>query len=718
MNKLRSLFLLATFIIGCSSVMVGTDADGSERLFRTYLDSVNYYSQTEQFSRADEFQLKASELMPFVSTDTLIFDYYLYSGVVNFNTHRYESAINFTTLALAKATQLGDSLRILKSYSTLANSNASMGNYQVALQQQKKALQFIAQADSASYYAVLSNIAVTYNSIGKPDSSLYLYLKAYNYFERTGQLNGQAISMGNIAELYRNDLNETEKAIKHFRKSNALAKVADLSSALSRNYGNMALAFLSLGETDSAKVYITKSTDLRMAAGDVGGMANMYYTMGNLSLDEGRYDNAIENYSEAIAICKKHGIDIGLYHTGLALAEVHKRLGNYKIAFDNLNSVIALSEENSWEQERLIGIENLYRLHKDFRRWPEALATLEQYNALRDSLDENERLTALAEIKTRYETELTLQENEALIAQSVLKDDKISLQRTLMIGLIIAILALIGIGIGLLRAIRQRNMALRQIEKGRKTLQEQLDIVQEQKSKLTEAYEFKNRVISVIGHDLRAPLNSIIGILELARDTFKESGVGNEMLERLEGEANANLKTLQNMVEWSRNEIQNLTPVRTWFSPEKVIREAVELHQTQLELKNIKVNIECTDKLYADENQFRSIVTNLLNNAIKYSPKGGEVNLMLTESDEGYELFVNDEGAGVDADVMDKIDASQTVKSKAGTMGERGTGLGLRLVSDFAKAHGGHFTLRNNNGSGTQANVLLPKVSEPKEAMV
>lgn len=717
MDKSRSFFLLAAFLVGFGTVMNGTDADGSERLFSTYLDSLKYFSKAEQFNRADEFQLKATELLPYISTDTLLFDYYLYSGVAHFNTHRYESAVHFTNLALARATQIGDNLRMLKSYSTLANTHASMGNYQVALRQQKKALQYIEPTDSTSYYAVLSNIAVTYNSIGKPDSSLYLYLKAYDYFERTGQLAQQAISTGNIAELYRSDLMEYEKAIKHFRKSNALAEEANLPSALIRNYGNMALAFMSMGKPDSAKVYIERSAELRMGVGDVGGMASMYYAMGNLSLDKGQYANAIANYSEAIAISKEHGIDIGLFHTGLALAEAHKRLGNYRIAYDNLISIIALSEKNSWDKERLQALGNLYQLHKDFRRWPEALASLEQYNELRDFIDESERLTALAEIKTRYETELTLQENDALIAQSVLKDDKIRLQRFMMIGLIIAVFALAVIGIGLLRAIRQRNIALRDVKNGRKVLQEQLNLVEKQKAKLTQAYEFKNRVISVIGHDLRAPLNSIIGILELARDTLKDSGVTSEMLERLEGEANANLKTLQNMVEWSRNEIQNLNPSRTWFSSGKVIGDAVELHQSQLELKNIKVNIESTGKLYADENQFRSIVTNLLNNAIKYSPKGGEINLILSETEEEYEFFVQDEGVGIDDDIMDKIDSSQSVRSKVGTMGERGTGLGLRLVSDFAKAHGGLFTLRNNSVAGTQASVILPKVSEPAETV-
>lgn len=705
------------FVMGVCPAASGTDVNGSERQFRLYLDSIKHFSVAEQFTKADEFQIKAAELLPYISTDTLLFDYYIRSGMLHFDMNKHESAIHYCNLALAKATQLGEEKKMLVSYSTLANAHASAGNYHVSLLQQKKALSLVDAADSASYYSILQNMAVTYSSVGKPDSSLALYIKANKYFERTGQLIQQAICTGNIGELYRTELNDYDLAIKHFRKSIDLAKEAKASAALSRSYGNLALTFLHKGQLDSSQVYIAKAKELKMAAGDVGGMANMYYALGNLSLDEGNLDNAILNYSNATAICKEHGIDIGLYHTGLALAATHKQLGNYKIAYDNLQAALSLAENKGWANERLVAIDNLYRLHKDFRRWPESLATLEAYNTLRDSLEASEQLSALAEIKTRYETELTLKENEALLSQNELKDEKISLQRVLMIGLIVAILALIAIGLGLLRAIRQRNVALRIIEKGQKDLQEQLDLVQEQKAKLTEAYEFKNRVISVIGHDLRAPLNSIIGILELARDTLKESGVGYEMLERLEGEANANLKTLQNMVEWSRNEIQNLTPVRIWFNPKEVIGEAVALHQTQLELKNIKMSIECTEQLYADENQFRSIVTNLLNNAIKYSPKGGEISVMLSESDEGYEFFVRDEGVGVEEDVMDKIEKSQTIRSKSGTMGERGTGLGLRLVSDFAKAHGGLFTLRNNDGSGTQARVTLPKVSRVVEAL-
>ncbi len=717
MHKLRSLFLFSLFVMGFGSAAIGTDVNGSERQFRLYLDSIKHFSVAEQFTRADEFQVKATELLPYISTDTLLFDYYIRSGMLYFDMNKHESAIHYCTLALAKATQLGEEKKMLVSYSTLANAHASAGNFHVSLLQQKRALSFVEATDSASYYSILQNMAVSYGSIGRPDSSLALYIKANNYFERTGQLLQQATSTGNIGELYRSDLQEFDLAVKHFRKSIDLAKEAKSSAALSRSYGNLALTFLHLGQLDSSQVYIAKAKELKMAAGDVGGMANMYYALGNLSLDDGNLDNAILNYSNATAICKEHGIDIGLYHTGLALAATHKQLGNYKIAYDNLQAALALAENKGWHNERLVAIDNLYRLHKDFRRWPESLATLEAYNTLRDSLEESEQLSALAEIKTRYETELTLKENEALLSQNKLKDEKISLQRVMLIGLIVAILALIAIGFGLLRAIRQRNMALRTIEKGQKDLQEQLDLVQEQKAKLTEAYEFKNRVISVIGHDLRAPLNSIIGILELARDTLKKSGVGDDMLERLEGEANANLKTLQNMVEWSRNEIQNLIPVRIWFSPREIISEAVALHQTQLQLKSIEISIECTEQLYADENQFRSIVTNLLNNAIKYSPKGGEINLLLSESDEGYEFFVRDEGAGVEEDVMDKIEKSQTIQSKSGTMGERGTGLGLRLVSDFAKAHGGLFTLRNNEGLGTQAIVTLPKVSGMAEAI-
>ncbi len=659
---------------------------------------------------------KVEPYMSSMGDDSLLYTYHFLSGSSLFQLDQLQKAADHALRAVAIANQLKGSHKKLEANASLANIYTKMGLYSDALHSQRQAMKYVDEGDSTSYYSLLNNIALSYESIGVYDSALYALMRSKEYFSRIGDIQKLAILEANIGDIYRGIIGEFDLAQKHYLKAIALNKSTNSTQALSRDYYNYGLLFENHQMPDSAAHYYNKSLKNREKYGDHSGMAQIYYALGKIEVGQENYQEGIEYFAKAIKISEKEGIVPGIYHVTMALGHTYTLLNEYKRAFDNYQKALALAEMMEWDENRRDTYFELYSLHRKFQRWEDALLVLEQYNALTDTLENRKSANDLARLRTQYETQLAKAENEALLSEANAASEQVKLQRYLLFALLIGFLALCVAGVGLVRALRQRNKALLQKTELNDQLNNQLNLLKVQEAKLKEANEFKNKVISVIGHDLRTPLNGILGILELSRGNMVEAGIPLELFDRLQLEANMNLKTLQNLILWSRAEVQSLEPDRTNIDCAQIIAEIKGLYEVALKGKNLELRVNNADQLHVDMNQFRSILANLLSNAIKYSNNGGVITISCTQLPQGYELVVEDEGIGVKPEALEQLHSGKSVQSSRGTSGEKGTGLGLVLVSDFAKAHGGALVLEAKAQGGTKAVVTFAKVSEMVES--
>ncbi|MBN1768243.1 MAG: PAS domain S-box protein [Prolixibacteraceae bacterium] len=238
---------------------------------------------------------------------------------------------------------------------------------------------------------------------------------------------------------------------------------------------------------------------------------------------------------------------------------------------------------------------------------------------------------------------------------------------------------------------------------------EQLEAQQalvESEARLKQALDTKNKFFSIVSHDLRSPISTIVNLTELLSD--KSYHFTNEeiatYLQSMHQTADSTYRLLENLLEWSRLQRGIIS-----FTPEN-LDVADFLKSCDLSIfekakaKNVELDITFSEKLsvYADENMLRTILRNLLSNAIKFTKRGGKVVLEVQKTKNGDALFmVRDNGIGMSNDMLNKLfDIAENV-SRPGTENESSSGLGLILCKEFVEKHGGKIWVESAEGKGS-----------------
>ncbi len=242
-----------------------------------------------------------------------------------------------------------------------------------------------------------------------------------------------------------------------------------------------------------------------------------------------------------------------------------------------------------------------------------------------------------------------------------------------------------------------------------KTVEQELRQTQK---KLVEANAAKDMFFSIIAHDLKNPFNSLIGLSDLMIGDFDEMDDDEkmEMLQSIHGISESTYNLLENLLDWSRLQSGAMEVDPEQLSPAEIATDVISLLEGQALAKKITIRntIDPEISLFADKNMVRTILRNLVSNAVKFTYPGGHV-LIKAAAATGYTLLkVKDNGIGISAENIAKLfRLSQMVKTY-GTADESGTGLGLILCHDFARKNHGNISVESTPGSGSTFSVKLP----------
>ncbi len=256
---------------------------------------------------------------------------------------------------------------------------------------------------------------------------------------------------------------------------------------------------------------------------------------------------------------------------------------------------------------------------------------------------------------------------------------------------------------------KQLLYRLREMEE----LNTSLEILVEQRtSKLLEIVSTNGKFLSIIAHDLRSPFSSIIGILELLKLSLKEFNKDEieEYINLVYNSANNTLVLLDNLLVWavSQNKEKNFKPVK--INLYELLREEIENLKTLARQKQIAIShsIKPDLNVTADLQMVKTILRNLINNAIKYTNINGEIAINACEIKQFVEVSVKDNGIGISSENQRKLFKIDTFHSTPGTHDEKGTGLGLLLCKEFVELHGGNIRIESEAGKGSRFAFTLP----------
>jgi len=237
-------------------------------------------------------------------------------------------------------------------------------------------------------------------------------------------------------------------------------------------------------------------------------------------------------------------------------------------------------------------------------------------------------------------------------------------------------------------------------------------VVEQRTSKLLEIVSTNAKFLSIIAHDLRSPFSSIIGILELLKLSLREFNKNEieEYINTVYNSANNTLTLLDNLLIWavSQNKEKNFNPVKVNLY--ELLREEIESLRTVARQKQIAMShsIEPGLNVTADLQMVKTILRNLINNAIKYTNINGKISINACELKQFVEVTVKDNGIGISAENQRKLLKIDSFHSTPGTHNEKGTGLGLLLCKEFIELHGGNMRIESEAGKGSRFSFTLP----------
>jgi len=267
----------------------------------------------------------------------------------------------------------------------------------------------------------------------------------------------------------------------------------------------------------------------------------------------------------------------------------------------------------------------------------------------------------------------------------------------------------------LVRRLRDMNIIEEQLAAQNTEILRQKERLEIQKQELVELNATKDKFFSIIAHDLRSPISTLISLSEVLRTDMDllDTSQQKEILGSLYDLSKNYLKLLDNLLQWSRVQSGRMVPEPVIFELSEVIQDVVCFYQPYALDKEIKIlerNI-IPVPVHADKNMIRLILRNLISNAIKFTHPGGEIHVMMIIKERFVEVTVQDNGLGMSPEILDSMFMLDKTQSMPGTSGEKGTGLGLHLCKEFIELNNGVIKVESHKGFGSVFCFTIPKSS-------
>lgn len=241
-----------------------------------------------------------------------------------------------------------------------------------------------------------------------------------------------------------------------------------------------------------------------------------------------------------------------------------------------------------------------------------------------------------------------------------------------------------------------------------KELNIQKQIINAQAEKLEVINSTKNQLFIIIAHDLRSPLSSLKGVMQLIDDEHINQEEFKDLSKRLQSDLDNIFGMLDNLLLWSQSQMEGIKPNLAPFDLNFIIdetmltfRESAMQKQVSL-INNSAINLQA----FGDEYKIKIVLSNLLNNAIKFTPSHGQITIDSSIKGKFINLQITDSGVGIERNDLAKIFTNP--KLKTGTAGEKGTGFGLFLCKELIEKNGGTIEVNSEFGKGTTIDILLP----------
>ncbi|OFY53764.1 MAG: hypothetical protein A2W93_07025 [Bacteroidetes bacterium GWF2_43_63] len=593
----------------------------------------------------------------------------------------------------------------------------------------------IATSDYKLGYTYINQAMEAYKSLGSMEgvASCYLSLSFINnrianypvaleqasnsliLFRKANSLDGMAQAYNNLGNIYDN-MGNYEQSLKYYHKTLEIHSSANNKQGLARVYINLSIVYNKTNRPDEAESLLNKAIDIGKEANDIRLLAVAYGNIGLMHDNAGDYKKALEFYTMSLELKTqlqdRHSIMISEINIG----NTYLKMNQLENALQHVNKAIEIGLALNAKRELIDAYNIQAQLYEKKGNFASAYAALNHRIALNDSIFGTDQLKNLADVDRKNEINQLESENQILRQQSIIDQLKLENNRFiryyLLIGLSFAIV-LIGL---LIYQSGERRKSSRRLDEVNKQLLKTNKQLKRSESELAESNRSKDKFFSIISHDLRNPLASMVSFVRIMKRDYAtlEQYERDALIEEFEKIVNRTGNLLENLLMWSRSQTGRLIITPENFSARNVLEENAEFHETLLRTKKIRISILADNdstEIFADKNMINTVVRNLLSNSIKFTPAGGKIELGYKQSGKNCVFHVKDSGIGIAPDKVPNLFSLGEVYVRTGTANEKGSGLGLVLCKEFVEKNHGEIWLESVPNEGTTFYFSVPVAS-------
>jgi len=579
------------------------------------------------------------------------------------------------------------------------------------------------QFDSAAFYLEKAKILVKeiddpvfkasfYNNLGsllfargKYQEAFTEHLKARSYSEEAGDFQSVAILDNNFGIICHN-VDDYEGSISYFESAIKMNKELGNLFNLSMNYNNLGISYSNLDRFEEALEMYQQALLINIDQGFMKEQARAYLNIADLFLKVGDTSMAKSNLLKSLEICERYDIKYGIMLCSRKLGEIYFNSKDYEkaSAYVNRAEELAVRDESI---EELIGIYALKaNLLTASNSLTDAITYKDKYITLNDSLTKIANKNLLLDLKTKYETEKKILENQTLKHENESKSRVIYWQYISAIAFVFVFLVMIVL-------IFNVHRGRKKLEDANHHLKDLNQRIVDQNKLLKETISTKNQILSILGHDLRSPYSSILGLFEMMLadyDSFNPEEK-RKIFELIFTQVSDTYNTVDNVLNWALNQQGKINSHPQEEKLFDIVERIGKLFDNIALQKQINILNEVPKELtaFVDKDLISTVLRNLINNALKFSFKDGTIEIKAIEMDDKVKIQVIDNGRGMNASKLNSLMSDETLVSERGTDNEMGTGLGFHIVKDFVKLQQGSIIVESEEGKGSIFSIELPR---------
>lgn len=524
---------------------------------------------------------------------------------------------------------------------------------------------------------------------GKYDEAGKFFFQALKKAQKTKNKRVEAESYRLLGEVNRASTNRAY-AIKYLDKAEAIFSEIQDEYGLASTKNRKAALYFEKGDSLKYIKYIASSLKISRDNGFKDIEYNTLTILGAMQYVKARdYSSAINTLNQALAIAQELGNEEDYPYVFTNISRAYQEMGILDSALKYSKAALEISEKRHIRASTAAACGRLSLIYAELGDYKTAFYYERLFNLHNDTITNVSREKQVAELVEKYEVE---KQDAALQRQKLLLNYSI-------------IVAVIFLAIIVVMAILFLNLKTQ-----RRKLTEANEKMEFQNAALEENSILKDRLLSVLSHDLRSPVAALGSTLEIIRLGDVSAEDSKILLDELSVRVERTSQLLDNLLFWIKNQLNSITPQKEQIELSDLVKESLVLLDAAIQQKELRIQSEIPADftLLADKEMIRLVLRNLISNAVKFSQKGGAICIGAGNDERASFLFVEDNGIGIDSTELSTIFQFKN-SATFGTQKEIGMGIGLSLVRDFVKANNGQIEVSSQLNKGTKVQLFFSK---------